>query len=503
MNEPDNNSYGQILKSSSIIGGARLLNLVIGMVRTKFVAMFIGPSGIGLVSLYQSAIGLTGTLSGLGIGQSGVRQVAEAKASEDRERIGRSVKALRRTCWFTGLLGTAVTSALAWPLSTWTFGTPERAWAVAILGLTLLMGTISGGQTALLQGARRIGDLARVNVFSVVAGTLVSIGLYAYLGERGIVAVLLINAAANLAFSWWFSRRLAVPEAALTWRETVGDARRLVSLGAAFMWSALLVAGFDLGVRGLIVRGFGTDAAGIYQAAWAISGVFAGFILDAMGADFYPRLTAVAGDNQRVNRLVNEQTEIGILLALCGLLGTLVFSPWIIRIFYTPEFSEAAGLLPWFVLGIFGRVISWPLGFILLAKGVSLWFVATETISIALHLALVWFGLSYFGLKGVAVAFAALYGFYTLGMLRVASRLSGFRWSREVVRLLGIGSAVVLATFLLQRLIPEVPSTIAGSLIVAGCAWYCLRQIVLRIGREHRISRLVLRIPLLGSRIGT
>ena len=74
MSDGNNKSYPQILKSSSIIGGSRVLNLLIGMVRTKLVAMLLGPPGIGLVSLYQSATGLTGTLSGLGIGQSAVRQ---------------------------------------------------------------------------------------------------------------------------------------------------------------------------------------------------------------------------------------------------------------------------------------------------------------------------------------------------------------------------------------------------------------------------------------------
>jgi antigen flippase len=497
-NPPRGGSYGQILKSSSIIGGAQALNLLIGMIRTKLVAILLGPGGVGLVGLYQSATSLVGTFAGLGITSSAVRQVAEAAGSADNHRIGRTIKVLRRACWFSGVLGALLTAALAWPLSVWTFGNGERAWPIAVLGLTLLFSSISGGQMALIQGVRRIGDLARLQILSVIAGTILSVGLYAWLGERGIVPVLLVSAAVNLGLSWWFARRVKVPSVKMTWPETVREARHLISLGLAFMWSALLLAGVGLAARALIVRDFGIDANGIYQAAWGISGVFAGFILSAMGTDFYPRLTAAASDNAEMNRLVNEQTEVGILLALPGLLATLVFSPWVIHLFYSAKFMEAANLLPWFVLGIFGRVISWPLGFIQLAKGAARWFAVTETSFNVLHLALIWVGVRWFGLGGVAIAFAIVYGAYTLGMLWVAGRISQFRWSKAVLRLFLTAGLAVAITFGLAKLAPGIVASLAGGIIVVASAYYCLRQICHRLGPQHRISKMLLRLPIIG-----
>jgi antigen flippase len=113
-------------------------------------------------------------------------------------------------------------------------------------------------------------------------------------------------------------------------------------------------------------------------------------------------------------RAVNEQTEIGILLALPGLLATLAFGPWILELFYSKKFLPAAELMPWFILGVFGRVVSWPLGFIQLAKGASRVFMLTETTTIALWLVwflcwcllLVWLGAAY--------AFALVYVFTPL-----------------------------------------------------------------------------------------
>ena len=491
-------SYGQILKSSSVVGGAQAVSLVLGMARTKLVALLLGPNGVGLIGLYDSVIGLTGTLTNLGIASSAVRQVAEAHGSGDAERAGRTVRVLRRVCWLTGLFGVVLTWALALPLSRWTFGNTQRAMPIAILGLTLLLTAISSGQSALVRGVRRIGDLARMQVLSALAGLVISIGLYAWLGERGIVPVFLVSAAVNLGFSWWFARRVPVPVTPLDWQTTRNETLNLVRLGLAFVVSASCSFGVSWLTRSWIQRDFGLHGNGIYQAAWAISGVFGGFILSAMGMDFYPRLTAASQDNAEVNRLVNEQTEIGILLALPGLVATMVFSPWVIRILYSARFGEAAVLLPWFVVGVFGRVISWPLGFIMLAKGAARWYTVSELTWSSLHACFIWGALKVWGLEGVAIAFAALYGACTLGVLWIASRLSHFRWTRQVVRLLVAACAVVAATFMLASFCPLWVSTTVGAPLVLACGLICVQRICLRLGKEHRVTLWVGRVPGVG-----
>jgi PST family polysaccharide transporter len=498
LNDHHKSSYTQILKSSAIVGGAQGIELLIRMVRIKLVAILLGPSGVGLIGLYQSIIEFAGKLSGLGIRSSAVRQVAEANGSGDFERLGQTVKVLRHTCWITGFAGWILMLSLAQPLSIWTFGSDEHAWALAILGAVLLLDNISGGQSALVQGVRRINDLARIMIFSAMGSTLISVILYAWLGERGVVAALLASAAITLTFSWWFSSQVAAPAKVMKWLEIAREARPLLSLGLAFMWSGIITAGVAFATRGLIIRGFGIDASGIYQAAWGISGLFAGFVLSAMGQDFYPRLTAVAHQNNYVNQLVNEQTEVGILLALPGLLATLAFSPWVIQIFYTAKFLTAADMLPWFVLGILGRVISWPVGFIQLAKGSSIIFAATETAANALHLFFIWVGLQYLGIVGVAVAFALLYACHSAVVFLVAVRLSDFRWSISVMKLICYSALFIVVEFGILKLLTGLVAVIASMVLVLVSGIYCLRQLILRLGPEHRISKLAAVIPLVG-----
>lgn len=477
------------------MGGANGLSYLVALVRVKIIAVLLGPAGVGLVSLYMSAIGLVGTVSGLGIGSSGVREVALAFSKQDPTAAARTVRILRRACWVTGLLGWALAASLAPLLSSWVTGSTKHAVAIAVLGVTLLLGAVNGGQTALLQGVRRIGDIARANVAAMLLNTGVAIGLYAWLGQRGIVPVLAATAAVSLGVSWWFARRVQVEEVALSWLDTIAGTRRLAGLGMAFMWSGLLMAGLDMATRSLITKDFGIEAAGLYQAAWALSGLFAGFILSAMGTDFYPRLTSVIHDHKLASNTVNEQTEIGMLLALPGLLGTLAFAPWMMEAFYTEQFLPAAALLPWFILGIFGRIVSWPLGFIQLAKGASRWFIATETVFVGFQLGLLYWVVPLLGLIGVAYIFAATYFLYTLAMLWVAKALIEFEWSAGMKKLLLVSGFFVLVGLGVRLVIPGWAGMLVGGAVTLAGGVLSLRGLASRLGANYRLCKLICAVP--------
>ena len=447
------------------------------------------------MGLYQVAIGFVGSVTGLGISGSGVREVAESHAARNHRQMAARIKTLRRACWITGLFGWFVTILMAQPLSTWIFGSLERANSIAVLGATLLLAAIGGAQNVVLQGTRRIGDLARAGVLGMLASTLVAVALYGWFGEQGIVPVMLSTAAINLSLSWWFARKVQLETVIQPLAETVSNIRRLLGLGVALMWGGVMTAALFLGIRSLIIRELGLDASGIYQAAWGTSGMLAGFILGAMGTDFYPRLTAVAKDDAAANRLVNEQTEIGILLALPGLLGTLAFAPFAMQVFYTAQFLPGEELLPWFVLGVFGRVVSWPLGFLQLAKGASRCFATTETGMVALQFGLVLWLLKELGLPGIAIAYAITYGFYIVGMLVVGHRLSGFCWSTEVWRLLMLAGALVAGGFAVQMWIPGIAGPVVGGSLTLASGFICLRGLARRLSPDHRLTRLVCRLP--------
>lgn len=425
----ETHSYRQILKSLVLIGGSSALSIVIGIVRTKAMAVLLGPAGFGLMGIYSSIIDLTASIAGMGINSSGVRQIAESASSEDGTRVARTVTVLRRTAVLLGLCGAGLLALFSQQMSELTFGTGGHAAGVALLSIAVFCRLIASGQGALVQGMRRIADLAKLGVLGALFGTLISIPVVYFFREQGVVPSLVCVAAASIVTSWWYSRKVRIERPVMTFSEVRHEAASLLKLGFAFMACEFLVMGAAYAVRAILVRSAGLDAAGLYSSAWTLGGLYVGYVLQAMGADFYPRLVGVANDNGRCNRLVNEQAQVSLLLAGPGVIATLTLAPVVIALLYSAKFTAAVEVLRWICLGMGLRVISWPMGFIIVAKNRQLIFLIADLAWTAVNVALAWILIGGFGVNGAGMAFFASYVFHACMIYAIVRPLSGFRWS--------------------------------------------------------------------------
>ncbi|WP_245622333.1 O-antigen translocase [Devosia epidermidihirudinis] len=470
--------YGQILRSTSLIGASQIINIAMSVVRLKVLAVLLGPAGVGLFGLYNVITDLTVSLVGFGVQSSGVRQVAVAVSTGDVEKIARIAKVLRLTSLILGLLGAGVLLAFAAPISALSFGTEARASGVMLLGAAVLFRIFAGAPTAIIQGNRRVGDLARMTVVGAVLNTVVAIPLVYFLGEAGVVPSLLAVALTSWLAAQFYCRKIALPAVRLDFSAFTHETRLLLNLGFAFMASALLTTGSAFVIRILIVQQLGVDAAGNYQAAWALGGIYVGVILQAMGTDFYPHLSAVSHDHAASNQMVNEQSRISILLAGPGLLATLALSPLVMTVFYSHQFTEAVPILRWFCLGMLLRVVAWPMGFVIVAKGRQQMFFWTELAAAVVQVGLAWALLSYAGLAGAGIAFVGLYVWHGGVIYLLVRRLTGFRFSRENLVLIGMYVGLTCLVLLAVELLPVWPGTLVALVATALASWFSLGQLV-------------------------
>ncbi len=279
-------SHRQIFRSSAIIGGASVINIVIGIVKVKVLAVLLGPAGIGLMGLYQNIMGMASTLAGCGMSDSGVRQLAASAGEAETLAI------VRRALWMgslmLGIAGMVMLWLLREPVALWVFGDTSHSGEVGWLGLGLLLTLIAGSQTALLQGLRLIGDLARVSILSALVGALVGILAVYLLGEDGVLWFVLTSPAVSMLVASYYTAR--VPRLQVPYDLAVIQQQWLVmlKLGIPLMAAGLLTLTTQLAVRSIVLRELGLDASGYFQAAWAISMTYIGFMLGAMGTDYLP-----------------------------------------------------------------------------------------------------------------------------------------------------------------------------------------------------------------------
>ena len=456
-------------------------------VRLKVAALALGAAGVGELALFMQSIGVIGSLAGLGLGNSAVREVAAAEGRGDSHKRARVIQSLRMLVMISGFLGVLICGSLCIPLSRWTFGDAAHAHSFAVLGVALFFTEIAAGQTALLRGLGRVREIALQSVVVSAGATVVSAALYFFAGQRGIVWSIVATALITCGGSWWYARRVKLDVVPMSVREKLGEGLGMLRMGLAFVWSAVLTSGAAYLIGIMLNRGSGLEANGFYQAAWNLSGIFVGLVLTAMGQDFYPRLTQVIHRKDEACRLINSQTEIGVVLALPGVVATIVFAPWILHLLYSSEFVPAAGALIWFSIGCFSRIVSFPFGYTLLARGDSFWFAVTETVFVLLHLGLAWAGLRFGGLTGLAVGFSLMYFVYAVSMRLLVGRLLGFSYGRETLRIIVFG--------MLMTLCSTVAGPWVGSVLVAVCIVFSLRGLCRFLGENHLITRRLAALP--------
>ena len=493
----DSSSYSRIVNSSLVIGGSQSVVMFFGFVRVKFAAILIGASGIGLISAYQSIIDLFGGIFGLGLKNSSIREIASAFAAKDEQKLSRTVMSLRRTSLLSGILGSFVIILFSRGLSMLTFGSHEYAFEILFIGLAIIFNTLFDAETGMLQGMRQIRLLAKVQITAGIFGSIVSIFFYFLMGIQSAVFAVVSLVFIRMVVGFWFSRQIKFCPVDMSWRDSLREAGGMIRLGLVFMWSAILTTGVAYATRALIGHEFDLVAIGIFSAAYALSGVLVNFILSAMSGDYYPSLTAVSKDKAKMQALVNQQTEIGLLLVLPGMLGLLVFSPLLIEIFYSADFLQAEFLIRWFVLGCLFKIIYWPLSFIMMAIGATYLLVFTQTVFNILHLLTIWTLLLFIGVEGTAIAFFLLCAFQVLMVYIVARHLISFRWSKDAKKVIFLSICAILTVLTSTFLLPNLWLMISGGAFIVIIGLMCFRTLVSRLGVDHTISNKLKSIPLI------
>ncbi|MBE0675032.1 MAG: oligosaccharide flippase family protein, partial [Bacteroidales bacterium] len=290
----DNNqsSYRQILKATSIFGGVQVLNIIISIIRSKFVAVLLGPSGMGIIGLLNSTTSLINGLTSFGLGTSAVKDVAAANSLGNQTRIATVVTAFKRWVLMTGLLGTLVTFLLSPYLSQITFGNKDYTAAFAWIAITLLFVQLTSGQNVILQGMQKLKYLAQANLGGSILGLFVAVPLFYYFRIDAIVPVIILSSLFSLTVAWYFARKTKLVRIPLTVKNTVLEGKSMLMMGFMIGLSGLIGSATAYIVRIFISRQGGLQDVGFYAAGFAIINTYVGLVFNAMATDYYPRLSA-------------------------------------------------------------------------------------------------------------------------------------------------------------------------------------------------------------------
>ena len=442
-----NSDYSSILKSTSLFGAVQIFNILISVVRSKVIAIWIGPTGMGIIGLLTSALKVVSEVTRLGLDTTAVREIALSNSNEDKDEASLVVATIRKIVWFTGLLGVITTIILSPLLSHLAFDNYDYTIAFIWISLSLLFNQLSSGQLALLQGFRKLKLLAKANLIGNFIGLLISLPLYYLFRLDAIVPVIVISSFVSLIISWLYSNKLKFPTVKLTNKDAFSRAKGMLNLGLmlSLRGSIALIAAYVFQLY--LSKTGGVDIVGYYVAGFMIINSYIGLVFNAMQTDYFPKLSGIIDSKEKINSTVSQQAVIGLLLIGPLIIGFLSFLPVLVKLLYSKAFLVIIGFVSWAILGILFKTLSWSMGYVILAKGDSKLFIKTTIFFSALMLILNILGYYFYDLEGLGISYLIYYIIHFIGLKIITNTFYNLELNKEVWSIFIILLCLSVATF--------------------------------------------------------
>ena len=454
MSQESNKSYRSILKATGVFGTMQVFRTLISIVSSKFVAIYLGPIGFGLLSLLNNAVNIILAITNFEFLTVATREVALVSNSGDDLQLAKTITLLQKMAVVIGVLGAITCLIFSRLLSILTFGNPSKQHWFIILSFYLLITGFSNARTAVLQGVNKIKNLAVCNVVVALITAVGTIFIYYFMRIEGIIWVMLFSSIVLFLVTFYFTRKYKFTFNSLGFKEFYANSSPIFKFG--FFMSVNLILGqiCNFGIRLYLNNsGASSQILGYYEVSTVILINYLGLIFNAMSFDFYPKLISVSSENEKVKQLVNNQIEIALILVTPAIVFLYLSAPFLIELLYTKEFSQTFLILKIALFSVILKAVIFPMGYIVLAKGNKKLFFRQALFSDFLNLVLSIVLYKYYGLFGIGIAYFLNYTIYAVYVYKLVSNYYNFSFTQscrkliELSLLIGVMAIIIIVSF--------------------------------------------------------
>jgi PST family polysaccharide transporter len=435
-----------LFRATAILSSSSVISILLSLVSAKVMALYLHAEGYGYYGLLQSFVAVSALIAGMGMATGIVRLGAAHASQNDVARIS----SLRRASWLLfAVLSASIEIALFVArknISQLVLGSSDHGTTILLMGAAVLFIAAANLQVGTLNSYHRVGALAKYGVFNTLLSSGVSITSVILWKAEGIPVAILSGAVVTWSVSQVYASREIGKAIAVPFGDVLADVKALVRFGMPYTASMFVGTGVQLILPILVLHLLNAESVGYYRAAYGISVGYLGFLVTAMGQDYYPRLSAAANDPAQTASLINTQHRLVMLLAIPIILGTLALVPYLVPLIYSSKFRATVGILEWQLIGDLFKFSSWTMSFAILARASTLTYFLVECAGGVATLGTTWLFVRWLGLPGLGVSFLATYVIYYCVVWWTIRREIQLHWTKIncALMLTGVAAAVIV-----------------------------------------------------------
>jgi PST family polysaccharide transporter len=437
------------------MGAATFVAMIAGLVRAKFMAVTLGPVGVGIFSQALTFFQSAETICGLGIGLGITKYAAEAFSKKDYSRLKGVVSAsvAMQSVTFAALF--FIVLIFSGQISQFLFSTTRFSGLLIVVTGGVLFSSVLISFESVMLGIGRPDTFSKSRILYNLIGLAVFVCLVYFMKLAGAFWYVLVNSLISILIVAVFLAYLLKAETGRGISKMIGKvqglqlkhyAGKLISYGVVMLVTSAVTWLSMLYVRSLLIRNLGAEANGFFQVIFALVGAYAPFFTNGVWGYLFPRLSAVEKASE-FSFEVNEGLRFIILFVTPAIAVLFLCGKMLVLAIFSGEFLAGLEIFPLYLLGSLFYMIAYIFSSALLAQKELKPYLALVILQNALYIYIFAALVGRIGLLAIAVSYCAMNVFACIACVLYQSRRGDLRLSAGNVGLFTLSLIFVSVIF--------------------------------------------------------
>lgn len=378
-----------------------------GLMRNKYMALTLGPAGLGILGQLNLYQGTLVSLVGLGLPAACSREIARSRGSSAYQSEESVIATGLLFSFLLGLAAALFTYLGSSFLGDFTMpGVKGSAVLFRVSSSAIVFLVVNALIIGLLQGYRSARQVALVQISTSALGLLVTIPFVWAWGLQGAALQQPLAAAGVSVVSIVLLTQLLRAHGIrfIPWHFSPQLVNILFAVGIAGSIAYVGDTATQLVTRSWLVQWWGSQENGYASVAWALSSFYLAVILGVISSHSFPRINETKEPGE-MSKIVNESLHFNLALLAPIVIITAGAGSFLIQILYTSQFTDAAQVVALKAIGDIFYITKWCVGLPLIARGRLKAYVILNLMDNAAMLATSWVVVQPLGANGLAFAY--------------------------------------------------------------------------------------------------